>query len=48
MNAHPLEKERFRGIEKSCIKIDFESCMRPKSSSLVIEDTFLMIIIFNK
>ena len=36
----PFLKGRFRGIQKSRIKKDFESCVHPKSLSLVIEITY--------
>ncbi len=38
------ERRAGEGIWKSCIEKDFESWIRPKSSSLVIEDTFLIFI----
>ncbi len=45
MTKSPFSKGRFRGIlEVAHKKKDFESWIRPKSSSLLIEDTFLMVI----
>jgi len=44
MTKSPFGKGGFRGILEVTHKKDFESWIRPKSLSFVIEDVFLMVI----